>query len=423
MKILAVYRHYWPDTTPYASLLRAILGHLAAQGHEVSVYSAQPSYNDIQHGKQSKYEFLEGVEIRRIALPREQKTWKVLRMAIHVIFWLRAILYVFRSGHYDLILGSSYPPVLSGVCLRTLRWLTGTPYIYHCQDLHPESIRLAGQLPNRWLYHRLLRADALSCAKSVKSVVLSSDMREALEDRGVPRDKIAIINNFALPSFREPSQSGLPSPFCQRHDDRNFQVLFAGNHGVFQGLERIVDAAHLLAEDTSIQFIFMGEGASKNDLRSRAGELLDKTVFFLPHQTVAVAEAAMQAADLGIVSLLPGIHRVAFPSKTITYLSAGCPVLCVVERSSDLAQFLIENEFGYVPQSDDPEAIARTLIEVKSKWLSGKSRDHRQKIKKQCEILCGRERTLNSWKNLIDQLGAVGRAEDKLSMSVDHVAA
>lgn len=423
MRILAIYRHYWPDTTPYGSLLRAILGHLAAQGHEVSVFSAQPSYNGIQQSKQSHYEILDGVKVRRITLPPERKSWKFLRMLVHVMFWCRAIIHTLWFGRYGLILGSSYPPILSGVCLRILHRITGTPYIYHCQDLHPESTWLSGQLPNHWLYRQLLCTDAISSSRAEKTVVLSPDMCNVLMGRGVAQNKIAIINNFALPCFRTPVEFRRSATSYQLPEDNVLRILFAGNHGLFQGLDRLVDAAHLLAQETHIQFIFMGEGAQKLALQKQAAELVDKTVFFLPHQSPEVALTTIKAADLGIVSLLPGIYRVAFPSKTMTYLSAGCPVLGIVEQESDIARILIENKAGYVPDSNDPAAIAKTILEVRTQWQSENSEDRRRRIKEKCEALFGQAETLHLWTKLIDQVDSRRWRDTRFETPTERYAA
>ena len=44
MRILIVYRYFWPDTPPYATMLRDISRWLAEAGHDVEILTAQPSY-------------------------------------------------------------------------------------------------------------------------------------------------------------------------------------------------------------------------------------------------------------------------------------------------------------------------------------------------------------------------------------------
>ena len=56
-------------------------------------------------------------------------------------------------------------------------------------------------------------------------------------------------------------------------------------------------------------------------------------------------------ADLGVVSLRPGVISSAYPSKTMTYLRHGCPILAFVEPESELATMVVGG-IGLAHQSD-----------------------------------------------------------------------
>ena len=66
MEVYIIYRHYWPDITAYARLLRSIAERIAADGHHVTVFSAQPSYNDVRQQRRPFRERVNGVEIIRM---------------------------------------------------------------------------------------------------------------------------------------------------------------------------------------------------------------------------------------------------------------------------------------------------------------------------------------------------------------------
>jgi len=91
MKILCIYRHYWPDITPYARLLKAIAEHLVSEGHEVTVFTGQPGYNDVRQGSQPWREKLNGVDVIRVWLPPERKRFVVLRLLGFLWFLGRAV--------------------------------------------------------------------------------------------------------------------------------------------------------------------------------------------------------------------------------------------------------------------------------------------------------------------------------------------
>jgi colanic acid biosynthesis glycosyl transferase WcaI len=397
MRILAIYRHYWPDTPPYARILRSILEHLAAGGHETTVYAAQPSYNDIRQPPQPWRENVGGVEIRRIRLLPERKQRRLARAINALYFSLRAVLHAVVGRRYDLLIANTQPPVLMGCALRLICLLKGTPYIYHCQDLHPESALLAGDLKRGWLYRLLERCDSAACRRAQRVVVLSRDMADALAARGLPTRNVSIINNPPLeidPAVR----AALPPPLDEPADCARF--LFAGNIGRFQGLERLVAAARLAAGRVPFQLIFMGEGVARRELISLAGDLLGRRIIFLPHQSLETAIAAMRVCDFGVVSLSANVYRFAYPSKSIMYLSAGCPLLALVEPESELAKTIEHYGLGYVAASRSVAHIAETIVKAvagRGKWIP----ERRLQIEQVCRELYDQKRMLAAWDRLI----------------------
>lgn len=348
IRILAVHRYFWPDSPPYASLLRAITTHWAASGHRVEVLTSQPSYKPEQAlGRQPAVDRLQGVRVRRLDMvpdrgPRLRKPRNVAR------FSLLVFVRVLFGRRHDVVMCSTAPPVVLGWLTSLAARLRRAQFIYHCMDLHPEIGRLSGEFAHPWVYRLLLRLDIATCRRSAVVVVLSGDMRESLIERDAGlADRIVVLNNFDIPSYdEEVSEDG-------RHPDpAQLTVAFTGNIGRYQGLETITEA--VLGPDErmqSLQLVLMGEGAAKPGLQ----ELVDRSpadrrgrVRLLPHGTSAEARSVMRGADLGLVSLVPGVIRYAYPSKTASYLSEGLPVLAAVEPESGLAREIVDWGVGGV---------------------------------------------------------------------------
>lgn len=401
MKLLCIYRHYAPDTAPYGTILKIIAEDLAAIGHQVSVLTAQPSYAASPVAGLPWRESAGGVEIRRLRLLPERRHWKLVRVLNVALFQLQAMFYalVTRST-YDAVLVNSNPAIVSGLGARMVGFLTGKPFVYHCQDLHPEAMQLAGMVGDGWLFRFLRWVDAGTCKRAAAAVVISDDMRQVLLDRGVADTGIRVIHNFGL--YR-----GGPD---HMHDDargkietKDFTILFAGNLGNFQNLEIVCEAAMRLKEHRDIKWVFMGEGAAKERLMSQVAPLLGETVFFEPYKPVAEAFDAMRQASLGLVSLQKGIYRVAFPSKTSMYLEAGCPLLVVIEQESELARMVEEKEIGYSCAPESADVIARTVLEAYGErkiWDT----ERRDEVRRAGQGLFGREQILKQWNDELPAL-------------------
>jgi colanic acid biosynthesis glycosyl transferase WcaI len=399
-RVLLVHRYFWPDVPTYAHLLRFLGARLASDGHEVTVLCGPPTYNGVYAGPpRPRAEFVDGMRIHRVRLPIESKT-RPLRRAVSLgLFAVRLVLHVLRHrADYDLITVTTIPPVIMGVAARTIRRLTGIPYIYHCMDLYPEVAELAGLAPHRQLVRLARRLDTTTCRRAAAVVVLSEDMRATLLARGLDGDNIVVCNNFAvLDEPDEPVADVLPV------DPSRYRITFAGNLGRFQGLDDLVDAAHQIAlHRAEVDLVFIGAGVSRAALQARAGPLLGQQILFIDHQPVAAAVLALAHSQLAVVSLRPGIYRVAYPSKTATCLAAGCRLLAVVEAESELAALVQDEDLGTVCPPGDIDALVRAIsAEVARGPLSDAERDRLRAV---AAKHFDRSAKLDQWSRLVAEL-------------------
>jgi len=356
LKVLAVHRFYWPDTPPYATMLRAIVYRWVKDGHEVHVLSSQPSYRaGVQNVKRPSREVVDGAEVIRLDLQPESgrplvRIFNAIRLGLG-IFWE-----AFFKKRYDVIMISTSPPVLSGWFAATVAKMTSARFIYHCMDIHPEIGRISGEFRNPLIYGILSRLDRWSCAQAKPVVVLSEDMAKSLENRKPEAPPLTqVLNNFSLPSETSASDQ-LPFEW----PEESFVLLFAGNIGRFQGLDLLIEAMIKLRDRKHIRLLVMGEGTEKNclyDISKRTGA----NVTFVGLQSVEVAKASMAKANMGFVSLVPNLYRYAYPSKTMTYLEQGCPLLVAVEMNSCLARDVMNSGAGYVVVNGNVDALCETI--------------------------------------------------------------
>lgn len=339
-------------------MLRRIVANWAEAGHRVDVLSAQPSYKpDVTVPKRPAEETMDGFRIRRLDLPSEQG--RPLRRILNAIRLAAAILRSARSVRYDVIMVSTAPPVVPGVAAAIAARLSGARLIYHCMDIHPEAGRLSGEFSNGLVFAGLRRLDGWTCQRANPVVVLSADMEASLRRRPSGSEyTVTVLNNFALPTDDE-TPAAAPIPMAEDGLD----VLFAGNLGRFQGLHTVVEAMALLVDRPDIRFIFMGEGPAKAGLQSEATRL-GANITFLPHQTAASAKSVMRRVDCGYVGLAANVIRYAYPSKTMTYLEQGCPLIVSVEADSELARDTLSHGYGKWVPPEDAAALAALLREL-----------------------------------------------------------
>lgn len=359
MNVLIVHRYYWPDTAPAATIFRTVARRWVADGHDVTVFSAQPSYTE-GAGKQPRRERLDGSQVIRAALLPETKTDYVRRAINFGVFFTKALLHVLRSRKYDVIVALTVPPILPAAILGAAARFTGAQLVYQCMDIFPELGVHSGLMEPGRKYDLMRRLDARNVRHAGQTVVLSRDMKQLLVDRGANPDEITIINNVDIEEF---SDADTPPPALTK-DAGQTQVLFAGNLGRFQGLDTIISAAHQLADTPSIRFDFLGSGIMQSELESQSGDLLGHSVHFHGRVSASAAAEAAKNADIVLITLAPGVIRAAYPSKTMTYLRAGTPIVALVESDSELGEMIETQQLGAIAEPGDADGLAAAITTI-----------------------------------------------------------
>lgn len=354
MKILFSHRYFWPDTPPYAAMLRSIAEHFADRGDEVHVFASRPSYRGSVAAPAQ--ELVGGLRICRAWVFRENRGNPLVR-ALNVLLYCTGLFIHILRVRPHVVTASTFPPVIAGWTASLAARLVGARFVYHMQDVHPEVSRYSGGRLGRGVLYRLMTwLDNQTLRRASAVVVLSEDMANTLRARGREDLRLHVINNFLLDSFED----GTPPPKELRKSPGKRRVIFAGNLGRFQNLPHVAEGVSRCFEThPELELFFLGDGEALVELKDRwAGH---NQVRFGPFLPFPQARALMAEADVGLVSLTPGMYRVSYPSKVLTYLGLGLPVLAALEPESALARNIREKGLGAVPETNSEESIAEAL--------------------------------------------------------------
>lgn len=399
MRILLVHRYFWPDTPSYAQMLNIMARHFVDQGHDVTVFSAHPGYNESQHDAVPSYEEVEGVKIHRTWLFRETKKAPLVR-AINVLIFCASLFVhcLLRWRRYDLMTVASFPPTVMGLVARAVCFFTRSKYLFHCQDLYPEVAQASGIIRRPFLAKLAAWNDRNNVRKAAAVVVLSEDMKQTIAARGVPVDNVHIINNFIIDRL----DTNVDVPIKLQKPSGKFRVLFAGNIGRFQSLDKLIGAMKLLADKPDIELAMVGGGAMIDSLKEQAGERLGQSIHFFPFQPLDVVMKMIHNADLSVTSLTPGVILCAYPSKTMTYVEAGSRMLAIIETESELANLIEAESLGVVCGEPTEENIADCIA---SEYEGRTARvNETERIRTIGDTHFGQNKVLGKWSDLLARM-------------------
>lgn len=140
--------------------------------------------------------------------------------------------------------------------------------------------------------------------------------------------------------------------------------VYAGNMGVAQGLDIIVELAARMRGRKGIGFLFVGRGSEADRLQNTSNQLgLDNVIFCPEIDPDEIPDLYSQCA-VGIVALDPRHRSHNIPGKFLTYMQCGLPVLATVNEGNDLAALIRDQGIGRACESNDVVELEALSLEL-----------------------------------------------------------
>jgi glycosyltransferase involved in cell wall biosynthesis len=134
-------------------------------------------------------------------------------------------------------------------------------------------------------------------------------------------------------------------------------AVYAGLHGIAQGLDQLLDAAALLNHGADLTLAFVGDGPVRQELEDAAAQRGLTNVRFTGSQPRSLMPSLLASADIAIVPVRKGIQAV--PSKLFEALASGVPI--VLSAEGDVVELVESAGAGLAVEPGDVQGLARAL--------------------------------------------------------------
>jgi len=372
MRVLILSINYWPEVTGIGAFTTYRAEHLAAMGHQVEVCTTFPYYPDwsVQAsyvGKIAQVDKRNGVTIVRGYAYIPNPVTALKRVLHEASFVMSATIRAMGRKRPDVLLVVS-PPLGLALPAIFLSWLWHVPYVFDVEDLQPDAAADLGMLPG-WAVAILRNLEAAAYRHARLVTTLTPSMRGRIVGKGVPEEKVELLeprmDDSLLHLLQEEGKA-----FRRRYKlEDQFLVTHSGNVGVKQGLDVVLDAAALNRSDASMLFLVVGNGADCERIKRRAVQMNLGNVRFLPLLDEADFRGLLAASNICLVTQQQSVSAIAFPSKIVTYLAAGRPIIGSVDRDCEVARVIEESGAGKVADAENAEALLSGLKEMRASDL------------------------------------------------------
>ena len=361
-RILLVSQNFYPENFKSND----IAWELTKRGYHVEVLTGIPNYPEGKFPEgygifRKRVEVVNGVKIYRcFQIPRGKKYVKLLLPLTYVSFMFFGsiwALYLSIFKKYDVVIVHQVSPITQTLPAIILKKIQKIPMMLWVLDLWPEAFISGTGLNNKFLVDLLGSYVNFSYKQSDKILVSSKGFIRKVEERVKDSTKIEYFPNWAENFQYANKNIVLP------HLPTGFRIMLAGNLGVSQNLENVMQAA-LQLNTHNIKWIILGDGSKKQWLDDFViNNNLQESVFLLGRHPSDTMSAFFKEADMMLLSLSSNYEdlKLVVPARLQSYMAAGKPVLAFAD--GEAGKMVAESNCGYVISADNISGLVSLIVD------------------------------------------------------------
>jgi colanic acid biosynthesis glycosyl transferase WcaI len=361
MNLVLLTQYYPPEIGAPQARLSELAAHFVQRGHSVTVLTAMPNYPTGKispgYGGVWQREQRDGVNVIRTFIYPTQKADFLRRLTNYFSFVLSSgLLGSALLGRADFLLVES-PPLFLGLSGVWLSRLKRARLIFNVSDLWPQSAVELGMLRPGSLAFRVSAWLEAFCYRNAWLVSgQSKSILASITERFPDCSVFHLSNGVDTQRFRPQQQAKEMRGALNMNG--HFVALYAGLHGLAQGLDQVLSAAEALRTEDHLQFVLVGDGPEKPALRERARQRALTNVRFLDPRPAGEMPQLLATADVVLVPLkkhIPG----AVPSKLYEAMASEKPVILVA--SGEAAEIVRNQQAGIVVEPGNEAGFSQAV--------------------------------------------------------------
>lgn len=367
MHILFLSDNFPPETNAPASRLHEHARRWVKAGHRVTVITCAPNFPQgrVHDGYRNAWyqrTSLDGIDVVRVKTFIVANKGFLLRTLDYISFMVAGFFAGLFQQKPDVVVATS-PQFFAAVGGWMLAALRRVPFVFELRDLWPASLEAVGALKGSRAI-RIFEHLELFLYRHARAVVCVTEaFVDDLVRRGIERQKLHVVTNGVdLDQYRPAPRS---AAFARELGvEGRFVVGYVGTHGMAHALDKVLDAAAILRDQAQIHFLFVGDGAAREELIDKARALALPNVTFhssLPKEKMPEVWAT---CDLALVHLRDTpLFATVIPSKIFEAMGMGVP-LVLAGPAGEASRIIERAGAGVVLPPEEPEALAASIASL-----------------------------------------------------------
>jgi len=368
MRILFLTDNFPPETNAPATRTYEHCLKWVKMGYKVTVITCFPNFpkGKVFEGYTNKLyqkEDIDGIRVIRVWTYISENNGFVKRIIDYVSFAVTSFLFgLFLKT--DLIIATS-PQFFTAISGRMLSVFKRIPWVMEVRDLWPDSIAAVGSMNKNSKAFIILKKIEhhlyLSASKIV--VVTDSFKKYIIKEHQITPEKVGVFKNGVLISnFKKPKLNDVMTLKESLDLQNKIIISYIGTHGLAHGLKFILESISKIS-NPNLHFLFIGDGAEKQNLIKYSKTLNSKNFTFLESVTKSEIPLYIEISDFSLVNLKKSDEfKNVIPSKIFENIAMYKPILLGVEGESK--ELIDDYEVGVCFEPENKESFLNSLYDI-----------------------------------------------------------
>ena len=262
----------------------------------------------------------------------------------------------------DLIFSSNTPLEAQRLIMDAAKQ-ANSKFIFWCQDFYSEAVAkilkkklgFLGHLIG--LYYRNLEKKLLENSDSI--IVISEDFLSLIKEMDLNLNNVHVIENWGTIDNSELHGKSNKWSIENNLDPKKFRVLYSGTLGFKHNPEHLIKLAESFSE---IEFLIIASGVGFEDLKKTN---LPSNMIPMDLQPFERFSEVLSSSDICIALLEDDAGIYSVPSKVLSYLRAGKPVLMHGPKNNLASRIIDKNKCGLISSSKSFKELENNLSSMK----------------------------------------------------------
>lgn len=295
-------------------------------------------------------------------------------ITIESIF-LKAIKEYFYNVKFDLVLYAT-PPITFYKVVEYIKKRDGALTYLMLKDIFPQNSVDLGIINEKSLIHKYFKRKEMKLYEISDFIgCMSKENRKYLLDNNFQLDdkKVEILPNTISP-IKNIDESLDLNKLRSKYDIPTDKVVYVygGNLGKPQGIEFLIECLEKNESNEDTFILIVGSGTEYNKLNKAFEKFNFKNSKLMNYIPKSEYDLLIKACDVGLIFLNNKFTIPNFPSRLLSYMDVGIPVISATDTSTDIGKIMEEGSFGISCLSNDVESFNQALKTLKDKTLREK---------------------------------------------------